>query len=36
MDLRVESLVAAIHEYRDECKLELENFKQEIDKLKMN
>jgi hypothetical protein len=32
MDLRVQSLVAAIHEYRDECKLELENYKQEIEK----
>ena len=30
MDIRVESLIASIHKYRDECKNKLDLFKEEI------
>jgi hypothetical protein len=30
MDIRVESLIASIHDYRDECKKKLDNFKDSL------
>ena len=30
MDIRVESLVASIHDYRDECKKKLDVFKEKF------
>ncbi len=32
MDIRVESLVATIHDYRDECKKKLDFLKNELKK----
>ena len=32
MDIRVESLIALIHKYREECKIKLETVKEEFQK----
>ena len=32
MDIRVQSLIMEIHEYRDDCRLKLENSKQKFQK----
>jgi hypothetical protein len=32
MDIRVESLISSIHDYRDECKQKLDNLKDDFEK----
>ena len=32
MDLRVESLVTSIHDHRNDCKVKLDGFKQELER----
>ena len=32
MDIRVESLVASIHDYRDECKVKLDQYKENFER----
>ncbi len=35
MDIRVESLVTSIHEYRDQFKIKLDKYKMDLEKLRI-